>query len=199
MGLCHYNQRAFDLALTCLDGAVKIRKHRVSRLTHSSDVIERYQEECRLADDFVIAGNAHMHLGDYAQAMQCFIQYCDLRWRHVGSGTIEKILDQYFSEKTVDEDELLGLAHCLHNIGVVFDIKKDYQRSKPHYEEALAIKNAIAGFSSTAMSIVDQANPDDIRTLVLQSLTSEDDGYCQINKATLSVFCDTAENCDGLC
>jgi tetratricopeptide (TPR) repeat protein len=186
MGLCHYNHRAFDLALTCLDGAVKIRKHHVSRLTHSSDVIELYDVEVALAADYFMSGNAHMHLGDYAQAMQFFIQSRDLRWRHVGSGTVEKILDRYFSEETVDEEELLGLAHCLHNIGVVFDIKKEYQRSKPHYEEALAIKNAIAGFSSTVMSIGDQANPDESRALVLHSLTGEDHGYCQINKAALS-------------
>jgi len=64
MGLCHYNHRAFDLALTCLDGAVKIRKHHVSRLTHSSDVIELYNVEVALAADYFMSGNAHMHLGD---------------------------------------------------------------------------------------------------------------------------------------
>jgi tetratricopeptide (TPR) repeat protein len=184
MGLCHYNQGAFSLALTCLDGAVKVRKHQVSKLTHSSDIIELYEEEVALAADFFNSGNTHMQLGDYAQAMQCFIQSRDLRWRHVGGGIVEKILDRYLSEMIVDEDELLGLAHCLHNIGVVFDIKKDYQRARPHYEEALAIKNAIAGLNST--DIEDQANPDDSRALVLQTLTCEDDGYCKITKATLS-------------
>jgi tetratricopeptide (TPR) repeat protein len=186
MGLCHYNQGAFGLALTCLDGAVKIRKYRVSKLTYSSDTIELYEEEVSLADEFLNSGNAQMQIGDYAQAMQCFIQSRDLRWRHVGSGTVEKILDRYFSEMTVDEDELLGLAHCLHNIGAVFDIKKDYQRARPHYEEALAIKNAIAGFCPAAVSLGEQANPDDTRALVLKSLASEDDGCCKINKATLS-------------
>jgi len=186
MGLCHYNQGAFGLALTCLDGAVKIRKYRVSKLTYSSDTIELYEEEVSLADEFFNSGNAQMQIGDYAQAMQCFIQSRDLRWRHVGSGTVEKILDRFFSEMTVDEDELLGLAHCLHNIGAVFDIKKDYQRARPHYEEALAIKNAIAGFCPAAVSLGEQANPDDTRALVLKSLASEDDGCCKINKATLS-------------
>ena len=165
---------------------MKIRKYRVSKLTYSSDPIELYEEEVALADDFFNSGNSQMQLGDYAQAMQCFIQSRDLRWRHVGSGTVEKILDRYLSEVTVDEDELLGLAHCLHNIGAVFDIKRDYQRAIPHYEEALAIKNAIAGFSSAATSLGEQANPDASRTLVLKSLASEDDGYCKINKATLS-------------
>jgi tetratricopeptide (TPR) repeat protein len=68
----------------------------------------------------------------------------------------------------------------------VFDIKRDYQRAIPHYEEALAIKNAIAGFSSAATSLGEQVNPDASRALVLKSLASEDDGYCKINKATLS-------------
>jgi tetratricopeptide (TPR) repeat protein len=186
MGLCHYNQGAFGLALTCLDGAVKIRKYRVSKLTYSSDTIELYEEEVALADEFFNSGNSQMQLGDYAQAMQCFIQSRDLRWCHVGGGTVEKILDRYLSEMTVDEDELLGLAHCLHNIGAVFDIKRDYQRAIPHYEEALAIKNAIAGCSSAATSLGEQVNPDASRALVLKSLASEDDGYCKINKATLS-------------
>ena len=68
----------------------------------------------------------------------------------------------------------------------MFDIKKEYQRSLPHYEEALAIKNAIAGFSERdTMSLVDQANPDDNRDLVLQSL-HKDLEFPRINKATLS-------------
>ena len=179
MGLCHYNYKAFDLALTCFEGTVKVRKYRVSRLTSSSDGVELYSEEVALAVDFFNTGNTHMQLGDYAQAMQCFIQSRDLRWRHVGGGTVEKILDRYLSEMTVDEDELLGLAHCLHNIGAVFDIKKEYQRSKPHYEEALAIKNAIAGFQPTSRCFADQSS-------LLQSIMSEDDGYFQANKGSLS-------------
>mmetsp|Transcript_26648 Transcript_26648/g.63910 ORF Transcript_26648/g.63910 Transcript_26648/m.63910 type:complete len:2683 (+) Transcript_26648:137-8185(+) len=186
MGICHYNHSAYDLALTCLEGAVKIRKYRVSRLTGSDEIVELYGEEVALGTDFFNLGNTHLVNGDYSQAMQCIIQSRDLRWRHVGSGTVDKILDKYFSERTVDEDELLGLAHCLHNIGVMFDIKKEYQRSLPHYEEALAIKNAIAGFSERdTMSLVDQANPDDNRDLVLQSL-HKDLEFPRINKATLS-------------
>ena len=60
--------------------------------------------------DFFNLGNTHLVNGDYSQAMQCIIQSRDLRWRHVGSGTVDKILDKYFSERTVDEDELLGLG-----------------------------------------------------------------------------------------
>lgn len=186
MGICHYNVRAYDPALTCLNGAVKIKKHRMSSLTQPSDVVELHEEELALAADFFNLGNIHMQMGDYTQALQNFILSRDLRWRHVGSGTIERILDRYFSDTTVDEDELLGLAHCLHNIGVVFDVQKEYHRSKPHYEEALAIKNAIAGFSSSAMTLVDETNLEDSRSIVLQSLASEDKAYCKINSATLS-------------
>ena len=186
MGICHYNVRAYDPALTCLNGAAKIRKHRMSSLTQPSDGVELYEEELGLAAVFFNLGNIHMQMGDYTQALQNFILSRDLRWRHVGSGTIENILDRYFSDTTVDEDELLGLAHCLHNIGVVFDIQKEYHRSKPHYEEALAIKNAIAGFSSSAMTLVDEMNPEDSRSMVLQSLASDDKAYCKINSATLS-------------
>lgn len=65
-------------------------------------------------------------------------------------------------------------------------MKKEYQRSLPHYEEALAIKNAIAGFSaSDSMSLVDQVNPDDNRAMVLQSLYKDHD-FPRTNKATLS-------------
>ena len=99
---------------------------------------------------------------------------------------MDKILDKFFSETTVDEGELLGLAHCLHNIGVMFDIKKEYNRSLPHYEEALAIKNAIAGFSTRdSMSLVEQVNPEESRALVLQSL-HKDHKLPRINNATLS-------------
>ncbi|KAL7543830.1 hypothetical protein ACHAXR_013162 [Thalassiosira sp. AJA248-18] len=186
MGNCHYKHRAYDLASTCLEGALKIRKYRVSQLTDSSELVELYGEEVALGADFFNLGNVHMQMGDYAQAMQCFIQSRDLRWRHVGSGTVDKILDNWVSETTVDEDELLGLAHCLHNIGVMFDIKKEYNRSLPHYEEALAIKNAIAGFSAQdSMSLVNQGHPEDNQTLVLQSL-NKDVEFPRINKATLS-------------
>jgi len=186
MGICHYNNKAFDLALTCLEGTVKIRKYRVSRLTDSAELVELYGEECSLGSDFYNLGNVHMQMGDYAQAMQCFIQSRDLRWCHVGSGTVTKILEKYFSETTVDEDELLGLAHCLHNIGVMFDIKKEYKRSLPHYEEALAIKNAIAGFSDKdSMSLVNKVDRDENEALVLQSL-HKDHEFPRINKATLS-------------
>lgn len=78
------------------------------------------------------------------------------------------------------------LAHCLHNIGVMFDIKKEYSRSMPHYEEALAIKNAIAGFcDQDSMSLVDQIGATDNRALVFQSLY-EDYETPRTNKATLS-------------
>ncbi len=107
MGLCHYNHRAYDLSATCLEGAVKIRKYRVSR---ESEVVELYGEEVALGSDFFNLGNVHMQRGDWNQSMQCFIQSRDLRWRHVGSGTVDTILDKYFSVCTVDEDELLGLG-----------------------------------------------------------------------------------------
>lgn len=81
---------------------------------------------------------------------------------------------------------LFPIAHCLHNIGVVFDMKKEYNRSLPHYEEALAIKNAVAGFAAKdCMSLVEQIDPDESRALVLQSL-HEDHEFPRINKATLS-------------
>ncbi|KAL9178952.1 hypothetical protein ACHAXT_011925 [Thalassiosira profunda] len=187
MGVCHYSHGAYDLALTCLEGSIKIRKHRVVRLNDTADLVELYGEEVALGADFYNLGNVHMQMGDYSQAMQCLIQSRDLRWRHVGSGTIDTILDNFFSELTVDEDELLGLAHCLHNIGVMFDIREEYSRSLPHYEEALAIKNAVAGFTEKdSMSLVEQADPsDDSRALVLQSL-GEDNDFPSINKATLS-------------
>ena len=81
---------------------------------------------------------------------------------------------------------LRNSAHCLHNIGVVFDIKKEYNRSLPHYEEALAIKNAIAGFGAKDfMSLVDQVNTNNNDALVLHSL-NKDIEFPRTNKATLS-------------
>ena len=69
----------------------------------------------------------------------------------------------------------------------MFDIREEYSRSLPHYEESLAIKNAVAGFTEKdSMSLVEQADPgDDSRALVLQSLGEDHDFPC-INKATLS-------------
>ena len=126
MGGCHYNHRAFDLALTCLEGAVKIRKYRVSQLTTSDELVELYAEEVSLGAEFFNLGNVHMQMGDYAQAMHCFIQSRDLRWRHVGSGTVEKILEKYYSESTIDEDELLGLGKF--DLGNMCSFLRNYNR-----------------------------------------------------------------------
>lgn len=80
-------------------------------------------------------------------------------------------------------------AHCLHNIGLLFDIKEEYHRSLPHYDEALKIKNVIAGFSSgesTALLAPSSLNPRENVSLVLRSL-EEDLELPQVTKATLSV------------
>jgi len=211
MGLCHYSHRAFELSLTCLVGALKVRKHRISRLTgeaeraktiednfgttsssiksfHFFKLDNIYDEEVALGVIYFNLGNVYMQLGDHSQAMQHFIQARDLRWRHVGGGSTDKILDRYLFGNSVDEDELLGLAHCLHNIGVLFDIKKDYKRSLPHYEEALAIKNAIAGYvasDSAALLAPAAADANDSGDLVMRSL-DEDIELPEINKATFS-------------
>jgi hypothetical protein len=68
----------------------------------------------------------------------------------------------------------------------MFDGKKEYERSIPHYKEALAIKHAIAGISSDeSMSPEDRMNPDVIRAMVIQAL--DEHGFLRIHKATLSV------------
>lgn len=119
MGICHYNHRSYNLALTCLEGAVKVR----SRLKSTTDLASIYGEECALAADFYNLGNVHMQMGDYGQAMQCFIRSRDLRWCHVGSGTVEKILDKYFSSSMIDEDELLGLGEIHEAVDFLFFVK----------------------------------------------------------------------------
>ena len=101
---------SYNLALTCLEGAVKIRKYQVSRLKSTTELASIYEEECALGADFYNLGNVHMQMADYGQAMQCFIQSRDLRWCHVGSGTVDNILEKYFSSSLIDEDELLGLG-----------------------------------------------------------------------------------------
>ena len=228
MGQCHYSYSAFDLARTCLLGALRVRKHRVSQLSDYPDDSDDdpqssrdslYEEEVALGGLFFGLGNINMQLGDHAQAMQNFIESRDMRWRHVGGGSTDKILDRYLSGSSVDEDELLGLgkdlrlaviffrkffcfsilltqlfcctasAHCLHNIGLLFDMKEEYHRSLPHYDEALKIKNAIAGFSSiesTALLAPASVNPKENVSLVLKSL-EEDLELPQVTKATLSV------------
>jgi tetratricopeptide (TPR) repeat protein len=119
MGQCHYSYRAYDLARTCLLGALRVRKHRVSQLLTSDDDDdddpqsngdELYEEEVALGALFFGLGNINMQLGDHAQAMQNFIESRDMRWRHVGGGSTDKILDRYLTGSTVDEDELLGLG-----------------------------------------------------------------------------------------
>ena len=119
MGQCHYSYRAYDLSRTCLLGALRVRKHRISQLsqdddgsddTHQSNKDDIYEEEVALGGLFFGLGNIHMQLGDHAQAMQNFIESRDMRWRHVGGGSTDKILDRYLSSSSVDEDELLGLG-----------------------------------------------------------------------------------------
>ncbi len=68
-------------------------------------------------------------------------------------------------------------------------MKEEYHRSLPHYDEALKIKNAIAGFSSsesTALLAPASVNPKENVSLVLRSL-EEDLDLPQVTKATLSV------------
>jgi hypothetical protein len=67
----------------------------------------------------------------------------------------------------------------------MFDNKKDYQRSIPHNEEALTIKNAIAGIpSDDSTPLGDQMNSDFIRAMIIQALNENDS--LRINKASLS-------------
>jgi hypothetical protein len=73
------------------------------------------------------------------------------------------------------------LAHCLHNIGLLYDMQKEHERSLPHYEEALVIKNALAGFD-TKGSLVATDGSDQ---LVLRCL-DDDAELPAITKATLS-------------
>ena len=117
MGQCHYSYRAYDLARTCLLGALRVRKHRVSQLSDcdgdedpQSKGDEMYEEEVALGALCFGLGNINMQLGDHAQAMQNFIESRDIRWRHVGGGSTDKILDRYLTGSSVDEDELLGLG-----------------------------------------------------------------------------------------
>lgn len=128
MGQCHYSYRAYDLSRTCLLGALRVRKHRVSQLSGDDDDSDDdpqsnrdslYDEEVALGGLFFGLGNIHMQLGDHAQAMQNFIESRDMRWRHVGGGSTDKILDRYLSGSSVDEDELLGLGKHLRRIRVV--------------------------------------------------------------------------------
>lgn len=41
MGLCHYNHKSYDLALTCFMGALKVRNHRVSHLQRAIDDVKK--------------------------------------------------------------------------------------------------------------------------------------------------------------
>ena len=106
----------------CLLGALRVRKHRVSQLSDDHDDYDEdpqssrdslYEEEVALGGLFFGLGNINMQLGDHAQAMQNFIESRDMRWRHVGGGSTDKILDRYLAGSSVDEDELLGLGKDL--------------------------------------------------------------------------------------
>ena len=62
-------------------------------------------------------------------------------------------------------------------------MRKDHDRSLPHYEEALTIKNALAGFDS-GLSNYTLTNEKD--NFVLRCLESKDTELPVISKATLS-------------
>ena len=112
MGRCHSSQKAYALAIPCLKGSVKIRKYRMSTSAtpETTTAVELYGEEVSLAECFFDLGNAYMQQKDQAQAMRFFIQACDIRWRHVGSGTVDSIVGRYLSGMPIDEHELLGLG-----------------------------------------------------------------------------------------
>ncbi len=68
MGQCHYSYRAYDLSRTCLLGALRVRKHRVSQLSDDDDSDDDpqlnrdslYDEEVALGGLFFGLGNIHM-------------------------------------------------------------------------------------------------------------------------------------------
>ncbi len=71
---------------------------------------------------------------------------------------------------------------------MLFDIKKEYNRSLPQYEESLAIKNALSGLGArdaTSLLAPVVVSPSDNDALVLQSLDENID-LAEITKATLS-------------
>lgn len=115
MGRCHYTNRAYSLAMPCLEGSIKIRKYRISESMPSKKTIDVYGEEVALAECFFALGNLHMQLKDQAQAMRFYIQARDIRWRHLGSGTVDSIVGRYLSGMHIDEDELMGLGKLLLN------------------------------------------------------------------------------------
>lgn len=112
MGRCHSSQKAYALAIPCLEGSVKIRKYRMSTsgTPETNTAVELYGEEVSLAECFFDLGNVYMQQKDQAQAMRFFIQARDIRWRHVGSGTVDSIVGRYLSGMPIDEYELLGLG-----------------------------------------------------------------------------------------
>lgn len=100
MGLCHYNHKSYDLALTCYMGALKVRSHRVNYLqraiedekktTANTDssalpdngnplvgntqkLDEVYIEEAAVGDIYFNLGNVHLQLGDHEQSMNYFV------------------------------------------------------------------------------------------------------------------------------
>lgn len=78
---------------------------------------------------------------------------------------------------------IISIAHCLHNIGLLFDMKKQHDRSLPHYEEALTIKNALAGFGDSQGS--DFTLTDEKDNFILRCLDDNTE-LPVISKATLS-------------
>ena len=68
----------------------------------------------------------------------------------------------------------------------MFDNKREYQRSTPHYEEALSIKNSIAGIlTDDSGHFGDHSmNSDIIRAMIVHALNEH--GCLRVNKATLS-------------
>eukprot|EP00956_Cyclotella_meneghiniana_P002034 scaffold2256_cov73-Cyclotella_meneghiniana.AAC.3 len=152
--------------------------------TNHEKLDEVHVEEVALGDVYFNLGNIYLHLGDHTQSMDYYIKARDLKWRHVGGGSTEKIMKRYLWSD-IDENALLGLAHCLHNIGLLFDMKNDHDRSLPHYEEALTIKNALAGFDSGGTEhALTLTNDKD--NFVLRCLESKDTELPVVSKATLS-------------
>jgi hypothetical protein len=68
----------------------------------------------------------------------------------------------------------------------MLDIKREYERSIPHYEEALSIKYAMAGIpTDDSEHFGDHSmNSDVIRAMIIQALNEHD--CFDVNKATLS-------------
>jgi tetratricopeptide (TPR) repeat protein len=161
----HVKQGSFELAMEKLKASLSIRKNRVELVDRASRVVSFWSGD--LADDYLVLskeeakgedgghvrktlqddlvkeevglavvlhcmGTVYVKLSEYEPAKECFEQSLRVRRAHPASHIMSP-----------DGSIKLHVSDTLHNLGCLYELKKDYGKALRYYATTLQLKHSI--------------------------------------------------------